>query len=394
MFDKSDSLGKVSKDLLMKEPYYGFFLMQLNKIWDSKRVPTAGVSKNGINYQLCINEEFWQSLSENHRIGLLKHELLHIAFGHLTMYFKFSDKKLANVAMDMEINQYIDEEYLPEGGINIDDYEDLNLNIKAGCRYYYDKLRQLKDKKEKNGTCGNSSMDQLLDDIENGNVDEHPTWDEFEELTEAEEKLLDKQIQRVLREAKEQTVKKRGYVPGEISGLIKVDEIVAPKFDWRNYIRRFTGTSTKVYTKKIRRKENFKFPDNPGLKIKMKQNMLLAIDTSGSVSDGELKEFMNEMHHIYKCGVDITVVQCDTEIRSIEQYKGKFEMSTLGRGGTEFDPVLKYYNENQKKYTSLVYFTDGECYTTIRPKGNTLWVLSEQSNMNDSLPGKVIKLEL
>jgi hypothetical protein len=41
-----------------------------------------------------------------------------------------------------------------------------------------------------------------------------------------------------------------------------------------------------------------------------------------------------------------------------------------------------------------VYFTDWECYTSVRPKSNVLWVLSERSHMNDSLPGKVIKLEL
>lgn len=122
--------------------------------------------------------------------------------------------------------------------------------------------------------------------------------------------------------------------------------------------------------------------------------MLLAIDTSGSVSDSELKEFMVEMHHIYKCGVDITIIQCDTRIRSVEPYKGKHELSVQGRGGTEFDPVLEYFNENINKYTSLVYFTDGECYTDVKPRGNVLWVLSERSSMNDSLPGKVIKLEL
>jgi predicted metal-dependent peptidase len=126
----------------------------------------------------------------------------------------------------------------------------------------------------------------------------------------------------------------------------------------------------------------------------MRQHMLLGIDTSGSVSDTELKEFMNEIHHIYKCGVDITIIQCDTRIRSIDPYKGKFEMQVHGRGGTEFDPVLEYFNENLRKYTSLVYFTDGECWTTVKPKGNILWVLSERSSMNDSLPGKVIKLEL
>jgi predicted metal-dependent peptidase len=392
--DKQLSLSKTGKELMLKEPYYGFFLIMLNKVWDGKRVPTAGVSKNGINYQLAINPEFWESLSEDHRLGLLKHELLHIAFGHLTTFFKFTDKKLANVAMDMEINQYIDKQYLPEGGIDIDNYADLQLDRKAGARYYYDKLKQLQDEKDKNGTSGDSNMDKLLEDIENGNVPDHSTWEEFEDLTEAEQKLIEKQLQKVLSDAKEQTIKKRGTVPGEIEGVIIVEEIVPPKFDWRGFIRRFAGVSTKVFTKKIRRKENRRFSDNPGLKVKMRQHMLLAIDTSGSVSDDELREFMSEIYHIYKCGVDITVIQCDTRIRSIEPYKGKFEMAVQGRGGTEFDPVLEYFNENLKKYTSLVYFTDGECWTRVKPRGNVLWVLSERSSMNDSLPGKVIKLEL
>jgi predicted metal-dependent peptidase len=237
-------------------------------------------------------------------------------------------------------------------------------------------------------------MDELLDDIEIGNIPDHSTWEDFEDLTEAEQKLIEKQLQKVLSDAKEQTEKKRGTVPGEIDGLIQIEEIVPPKFDWRGYIRRFTGVSTKVYTKKIRRKENRRFSDNPGLKIKMKQHMLLAIDTSASVSNEELAEFMNEMHHIYKAGVDITVIQCDTKIKSILPYKGGTDLKVSGRGGTEFDPVLEYYNENSKKFTSLVYFTDGECYASVKPKGNVLWVLSERSSMNESLPGKVIKLEL
>jgi len=391
--DKQKSLSKISKELMLKEPYYGFFLIMLNKVW-RKDLPTAGVSKNGINFQLAINEDFWTGLSEMHQMGLLKHELLHIAFGHLTSFKSFKNHRLANVAMDMEINQYIDKDWLPEGGIDIDNYEDLNLERKAGCRYYYDKLNQFQDEKDKNGTCGNEGMDKLLDQVANGEGPDHSTWEEFEDLSEAEKKLIEKQLQKVLQDAKEQTIKKRGNVPGEIEGVIIIEEIVAPKFDWRGYIRRFTGVSTKVFTKKIRRKENRRFSDNPGLKIKMKQHMLLAIDTSGSVSDSELQEFMGEIHHIYKVGVDVTVVQCDTTIRSIEPYKGKHEINVAGRGGTEFDPVLDYYNANQKKYTSLVYFTDGECYTSVVPKGNVLWVLSERSHMNEDLPGKVIKLEL
>ena len=391
--DKAQSLSKISKELMLKEPYYGFFLIMLNKVW-RKDLPTAGVSKQNINYQLAINEEFWTGLSDDHKTGLLKHELLHIAFGHLVSFGSFSNKKLANVAMDMEINQYIEASWLPEGGINIDDYTDIQLDRKAGCRYYYDQLLRLQDEKDKNGTSGDQEMDKLLDNIASGDVPDHSTWEEFDDMSEAEKKLIEKQVQKILKDAKEQTIKKRGNVPGEIEGLLVLDEVTKAKFDWKGYLRRFTGTSTKIFTKKIRRKENYRYEDNPGLKIKMKQHMLLAIDTSGSVSDTELTEFMNEIHHIHKAGVDITIVQCDTSIRSIEAYKGKNDLKVHGRGGTEFDPVLDYYNANLKKYTSLVYFTDGECYTSVKPRNRVLWVLSERSEMNEDLPGQVIKLEL
>lgn len=432
---RNESLSKATKDLMLKEPYYGIFLIMLNKFW-SKRVPTAGVSKMGINYQLEINEEFWDKLPELHKLGILKHELLHIAFGHLSMFFKFSDKKRANVAMDMELNQYIEKgwlpgdemtadqfqqlvdsvkekvkqgledgtmtqeqaeaeyEAIPPRGVLIEDYADKGWDIKAGSRYYYDKLKEAQDEKDQKGTSGNPHLDKLLDSIQKGDTPDHSTWEEFDNLSEAEQKLLDKQVQKLLSDAKEQTIKKRGTVPGEIEGLIEIDEIVPPKFDWRGYIRRFTGVSTRVFTKKVRRKENRRFSDNPGLKIKMKQHMLLAIDTSGSVSDSELAEFMNEMHHIHKAGVDITVIQCDTQIKSIEPYRGELDLKVHGRGGTEFDPVIRYFNENNKLYTSLVYFTDGECSASVLPKGPTLWVLSEQSSMNENLPGRVIKLEL
>jgi len=317
---------------------------------------------------------------------------------------------MANIAMDMEINQYIDGHWLPEGGIDINDYEDLNLDRKAGSRYYYDKLKQAQQDKKNTGSSGDGNMDKLLDAMEQGqgkvtigpgsggdgdkevDIPDHE-WEEFENMPEAEKKLIEKQVQRVMSEAKEQTIKKRGFVPGEISGLIKLDEVIPPKFNWKAYIRRFTGISTKIFTRKVRRKENKRYSDNPGLKIKMRQNMLVAIDTSGSVCDDELKEFINEIHHLYKAGVDITIAQCDSRMQSIKKYDGKFELEVAGRGGTSFDPALELFNE-RKEFTSLIYFTDGEAWTNIKPRKPVLWVLSERSDFNDDLPGRQIKLEL
>ena len=407
--NRQDSLSKTSKELMLKEPYYGFFLLMLHKSW-SDQLPTAGVCKNGINFQLMINEKFWTDLSEEHRLGLLKHELLHIAFQHLTTFTMFSDKKMANIAMDMEINQYIDGHWLPEGGIDINDYDDLNLDRKAGSRYYYDKLKQAQQDKKDKGTCGDDNMDKLLEGMEKGqgkvmigpasgrdgdkevDIPDHK-WEEFENMPDAEKKLIEKQIQRVMSEAKEQTIKKRGFVPGEISDLIKLDAVIPPKFNWKAYIRRFTGISTKIFTRKVRRKENKRYSDNPGLKIKMRQNMLLGIDTSGSVCDSELEEFINEIHHLYKAGVNVTIVQCDTQIQSIKNYDGKFELEVSGRGGTYFEPVLELFNE-KREFTSLIYFTDGEAWTDVKPRKPVLWVLSERSDFNDELPGRQIRLEL
>ena len=435
---KEDYLGKASKELMLSQPFYGFFLIMLNKVWSNK-LPTAGVSKNGINYQLAINPGFWCNLSDSHRIGVLQHELLHITNFHLMQYFNFPDRRMANIAMDMEINQYINkgflpgddlskedydklvesikekiaadlesgtitqeqavEEYkkIPMRGILIEDYAELNLDTRAGSRYYYEKLKEAKDKKDKSGTSGSPSFDKLCDQLDNGDpsIDNHGTWEEFENLPEAEKKIIQQQLDRILKEAADQTVKKRGTVPGGISDyLIELEKLEKAKFNWKGYVRRFAGSSTKIFTKKIRRKENRRFSDNPGLKIKMRQHMLLAIDTSGSVSNDEVTEFMNEIKHIHKCGVDVTIIQCDTTIRSIEPYDGKMNIKVHGRGGTEFDPVIEYFNSNLKKYTSLVYFTDGECSTDVKPKAPILWVLSERSSMNDSLPGKVIRLEL
>ena len=394
---KQDSLAKASKELMLKEPFYGLFLIGLNKLW-SKRVPTAGVCKHNINFQLMINEEFWEGLSPEHHIGLLKHELLHIAFFHLTIHNDFPDKNLANIAMDLEINQYIDAQYLPDGGCTIDNemFAPMNLPVKAGCREYYNLLQQQKD----NGD-GTSEFEKMMKAMEEGQpiygdgnlVPDHSTWDDFKDLSEAEQKLIQKQVEHQLKEIADQVTKSRGHVPGELKGLLdKLNSSEPPKFDWKSYLRRFTGGSQKVFTKKLRRKFNKRFEDNPGLKIKFRKHILVAVDTSGSVSDKEVQEFFHEIDHINKTGAEITIVHCDSRIQYIGKYKAGDKIEIHGRGGTAFDPVLELYNENQDKYTCLVYLTDGECDCSVKPVGKLLWVISTRGSINKDLPGPQIKL--
>ena len=386
MVNVADQLAKTSKSLMFKEPFYGLFLIGLNKTF-RKDIPTAGVSPNGIGAQLSINPEFFDSLSEDHRIGLIKHELLHIAFGHLSIRDLYNDHKLFNIAADLEINQYIDSSYLPENGITMDSFPELKLPAKAGTKVYYDLLSKAKD----DGTS--PSLDSILNDTEGDSpYDSHPTWDEFDELSEADKKLIQKQVEHQLKEVAEQTEKRQGNIPGELAEVIhKLRHVEPEKFNWKAYLRRFVGNSTISYTKKLRRKYNKRYVANPGLKIKFKNHILVGVDTSASVSSDELIEFMNELHHMHKTGHKITVAQCDTQLNSVEEFNPKKDWNIKGRGGTSFQPVIDHYNKNGK-YTALIYFTDGEaCNPSDCPK-NTLWVLSNRSTMNNELPGKVIQL--
>lgn len=386
MVKTADQLAKASKTLILEEPFYGLFLVGLNKTF-RKDIPTAGVSKHGIGVQLAVNPDFFDNLSLEHRVGLVKHEILHISFGHLIMRDIYTDKKLFNIAADLEINQYIDSSYLPEGGITMDSFPELKLPAKAGTKVYYDLLSEAKD----DGTS--PSLDSMLNDIEGDSpYDAHPTWDEFDELSEADKKLIEKQVEHQLKEVAEQTEKRQGSIPGELGEIISRLRHVEPaKFDWKAYLRRFVGNSSVVYTKKLRRKYNKRYIANPGLKIKFKNHILVGVDTSGSVSSDELVEFMNEINHMHKTGHKITVAQCDTKLNSVEDFNPKKDWNIKGRGGTSFQPVVDHYNE-YGRYTALIYLTDGEAYNPDNCPKNTLWVLSSRSEMNDELPGKVVKL--
>jgi predicted metal-dependent peptidase len=378
-------ISKASKTLIFTEPFYGLFLVGLNKVYTDK-IPTAGVSQHGIGVQLAVNPDFFTDLNDKHRIGLLKHELLHISFGHLLIRDQYSDKKLFNIAADLEINQYIDDDYLPDGGITMNSFPELDLPARAGTKIYYDLLEQARE----NGSC--PSLDELMDQMDGSTPYDHSTWDDFEDLPEAEKKLIQKQVEHQLKENAEMTEKRCGNIPGELADLIqRLRHVEPPKFDWKGYLRRFVGNSSVVYTKKLRRKYNKRYFENPGLKIKFKNHICVGVDTSGSVSQSELNEFFSELNHMHKTGHKITIVQCDTKINSIKDFNPKCDWEIHGRGGTSFQPVIDHYNDHGR-YTALIYFTDGEAWPPDNCPKNSLWVHSSRCNINEELPGQKIQL--
>jgi predicted metal-dependent peptidase len=289
----------------------------------------------------------------------------------------------------LEINQYIEDKHKGEkwDGLEIhkEPFIKLNLLPKQGTKYYYSMLQEeIKNNPEGDVAKFMEDMDPM-----------HELWEAFDGLSEAEKKLIAKQIDHQLKEIANQVNKNHGVIPGELKDyVLGLFETVEAVLDWKAYLRRFNGMSQKILTKKTRRKPSRRYPSNPALKVKPKKRTLVAIDTSGSVNNNELIEFFNEIYHMYKTGTEITVVECDAKIQREYEYKGILEeIKVAGRGGTDFEPVMVYLKEHQNKFQNLIYFTDGECNVPeTKPTKPILWVHSSCSKINEELPGAKIKI--
>ena len=113
----------------------------------STQTSTAAVAlMNRQSIKLIVNENFWNSLNDENRYGLIKHEMLHIVLKHLFLMKSFPNKKLFNIAADIVVNQYIERKQLPDGGILLENFAyllpmyNIDLEKDKDVGYYYHQL--------------------------------------------------------------------------------------------------------------------------------------------------------------------------------------------------------------------------------------------------------------
>lgn len=362
------TLDECSKKILINDPFYGLFLLGLNRYYDD-RCETACVRRNGINVDLCVNKEFWEKQDDATQIAIIKHELGHILFKHMFMWDFFGDKKRLNVATDCEVNSYIPE-------LQKDPWcypQAFNLPCGSGSKYYYENLPN----------------DVGRDD---NNNDDHSSWSDFDDLNDAEKELINQQIDHMAKEVATQVQRMAGKIPGEFKQYI--DNLFKQKpavFNWKAYFRRLLGTAIETFPKKSRRKESKRFDGAAGIKQKHKHKILVAIDTSGSVSDDELKDFFEEINHIYKAGAQVDILEFDYSVQRTYPYNGKWDGSISGRGGTNFEPPIQWLNERRHVYSACALFTDGYAETEgLHPMKEIIWVITSDGDRSNIYPGKTV----
>lgn len=381
-------IERAYKRLLIENPFYGLFLLGLSKVIN-RSVETACVRKRGINCELVINPDYWETQDDTQQLNLLCHEVYHIVFQHMFLWDSFPNKDILGLATDCEVNSYLS---------NLDNSWVVpsiwNLPEKQGTKFYYEEiLKQDPPQQQQQHSNGGGSGDSQ--DNKDGmpqTKDDHTQWGkDFQECSDAEKQLIQNQINQQIKTAAEQTIKMRGTIPSEMQEI--VDELFKPKpriFDWKSYFRRMLGSIYDINIKKTRRKESIRFPDSAGIKHKKKVSILVAVDTSGSVNDDELRDFFSEITYIYKTGARITILECDAKITANYEYTGKWTGKIHGRGGTDFQPVIDYYRKNMKDYAALVYFTDGECSISDNVPRDTIWVITSEGDHTKTYPGRTL----
>ena len=189
------------------------------------------------------------------------------------------------------------------------------------------------------------------------------------------------------------------------NGNRNLDELMQPQVDWREVLREFvqttcTGSDYSTWKRPNRRYIGADIYMPSGITERIDE-LVLAIDTSGSISDTAVALFLSEVQSI--CTTvkpdKVRVLYWGHEVVGDEVYELN-ELDTLvkstkvrGGGGTDVECVTAYMDEHKISPQAAVILTDGYLYggwgKWVCP---TLWcVLDNKSATPDT--GKVVHIQ-
>ena len=409
---------------LMKHPetalYSGVMLMGKSEVSDEMFTAyTDGVNKR-------YSKPFLETISSESKLrGLVLHENLHVALKQIPRgkdMFK-EDSKIANMAADFVVNDIIanikgtvsggNESIvtLPEGALYDPFFHNWNM------REIYNYIRKENPQRQKqsggssdesnspseSGTQGSGGDNKIKAngkeyDMGGSGFDEHDWESYIEGLSDEERKDLGDKIDRALREG--------GMLAGRMGGKMPraIGELLEPKIDWREALRDFVASSMKGKDEFTWRRMNKRHMANdiymPSMENETIGEVIVAIDTSGSIGGKELTEFATELASI--CDLVspdvVRIIWWDADVHGEQVFKpDQYQniaslLKPLGGGGTEVSCVSKYINEKKLSAEAVIVFTDG--YVEHNIEWNitppTLWMITQNRSLDVPVGKKVM----
>jgi predicted metal-dependent peptidase len=368
MSKASDLVASATTTIVLDHPFFATLLLQMPRIEDNS-IPTACTNGVVIKY----NPDFIESLTPSQVAGLLVHEVMHPALGHL---HRLPKNKEGNIAGDYCINNFLDNYNksagarkleLPEGGLLDHKYDGMSAEqVLADLRKNQPPEPEPEPQSGPDKGEGGKSKQRTKD--EGG-------WGEFEEPAaspDGETSAEDMQSEWERRLIQAATAAKmQGKLPGCVEALI--DKLVNAEVPWQQILERFvdqTSANDYSWAKPDRRflPHDIIIPD---LHDETLGEIVVAVDTSGSIygCPDTLASFEAEINSlVQRCQPSkLTVLYCDAAIAGTEEYgpSDTIKLTPKGGGGTDFRPVGDWIRQHNITPRVLIYLTD--LYGTFPP---------------------------
>ena len=372
-----DKLVTARIGLLLRQPFFGNLATRMNLINADEWCPTAATDGRRFYY----NSEFVNSLPLKQLEFLVGHEVLHAVYDHMGRRGN-RDPKLWNIADDYCVNWDLVEQRVGDK-IPVALYDGKFKGMSA--EEVYDYLYENADK-----INIDQLMKQLLDEHLDGTGDEEGD-EEGDKPGNGRPKLSEQEKKEIRDEVKEAVLAAAqasgaGNLPGGVKRMIK--DLIEPVMDWRELLQQQIESTVKsdfTWARPSRRSWHMDAV-MPGMKPGEQIDVVIGIDTSGSITDKDLKAFLSEIKGIMEAYEEyrITVMGWDTEVHNVATFTSdnlediaNFEPG--GGGGTDPHCVWKYLQDNDIEPKKLIMFTD-YCFFGWSPEEveqycDTVWII-------------------
>jgi len=380
---------KYSNDYL----FYAHMIGQCSIKIDEKLPAPAGVSYQIDHFNLHINPKLFDKEPLLHRLGILKHEMLHILYGHLKLRSKGLIFNVWNFATDCALNQHIERDHLPDYIIDPTSLsKQLNVNVPSNksSELYYNLIKSNIPPSNSSGGGGEGDpQDGSGGTPDDGMVGDHGIWQSSQGDEELKQDITKKMIER----SQEETIKSKGKVPSGCSDWLELHTRKA-EVNWRKVLRGIVGNK-RVGSRSTIMRNDRRFPKRSDLRGKTKDrmfNLLVVADVSGSMSDKAVLDTLAEVRHI--CDVtktDVDLIQIDAQAYKPEKLSKKTKLiGRKGHGGTQLHPALDMAKRYKIDFQAVVVLTDGGLYSDecsyFRALGKkVIWLIEEQGHIMDEM---------
>jgi len=336
------NMTKARYKLFKDEPFYGVIAAQLDWVV-SDDIPTCATDGRRIIW----NPEFFEKLEVDHIQFIIIHEIHHVIKLH-QFRMKTRHHMVWNIACDHQINLELrDEKYTNKN------YAPPPKSIIEICM----------DNKYK-GMLEEQIYDDLMKDANIINIEFNSIGDVIGMPggTAEEEADQRREIEGIITKAAA-AARQAGKLPGGLRSYI--DEFVEPQVPWKTELQRFmepivpTNPSWSPPNRRLVHTGIYM----PGVMKDGIGEVAIGFDTSGSISDSEIKVFWNELKYIFD-----QVKPSKVHSMYFHSHVWHYDCTEYGvdpllptkieSGGTSFQSVWDKIEENNLNIKCLIMFTD------------------------------------